>query len=101
MPTITDLLHRYEARLAKFRRSLPRDYRLAFDDLFVAAYKYRLPESLASFLQPFEGFLLSGWLEDHIELMKLRNMNHDIARLRAEVQNLRRRLEDGETPKIG
>ena len=96
MPTTTDLIHRYESRLARFRRGLPREYKLAFDDLFVAAYKYRMQESLAGFLQPFEGFLLSGWLEDHRELMKMRAMSHDVMRLRAEVENLRRRLQSGE-----
>jgi len=94
MPTTTDLIHRYEGRLAKFRRGLPPEYKLAFDDLFIAAYKYRMQESLASFLQPFEGFLLSGWLEDHRELMKMRAMSHDVGRLRAEVENLRRKLRN-------
>ena len=93
MPTITDIIHRYESRIARFRRGLPtQEYRLALDDLFVCAYKYRMAESLASFLQPFEGFLLSGWLQDHLELMKLRTMSHDVARLRAEVENLKRQL---------
>lgn len=93
-PTITDLIHRYEARLAKYRRGLLREDREAFDDLFIAAYKHRTPESLASLLQPFEGFLLSGWLEDHKELMKLRDMRREVTRTRAEIENLLRKLKD-------
>jgi hypothetical protein len=92
-PTITDLVHRYESKLAMYRRGLLREDRLAFDDLFIAAYKHRVSESLSSHLLPFETFLLSGWLEDHKALMKLRGVSHDVARLRGEVESLRRKLE--------
>jgi hypothetical protein len=98
-PTITDLIHRYEAKLAMYRRGLLREDRQAFDDLFVAAYKHRVSESLSSHLLPFEVFLLSGWLEDHKALMKLRDMSHDVRRLRAEVENLRREQKKRDSAK--
>jgi hypothetical protein len=97
--TITDQIHRYEAKLAAYRRGLLRQDKEAFDDLFVAAYKHRVSESLSSHLLPFETFLLSGWLEDHKELMRLREMSHDVTRLRGEVERLRRELKKGKSEK--
>ena len=71
-PTITDILHKEEANLAKFRRALRREDQVVFDDLFVAAYKHRAAASYAGHLLPFETFLLSMQIEDHKEMMVLR-----------------------------
>jgi hypothetical protein len=71
-PTITDILHKEEANLAKFRRALRREDQVVFDDLFVAAYKHRAAASYAGHLLPFETFLLSMQIEDHKEVMVLR-----------------------------
>lgn len=71
-PTITDILHREEASLAKFRRALRREDQVVFDDLFVAAYKHRAAASYAGHLLPFETFLLAMQIEDHKEVMYLR-----------------------------
>jgi hypothetical protein len=92
-PTITDLLHREQANLANYRRALRLEDKFAFDDLFVSALKHRAEASLAGHLLPFETFLLSGWLEDHKEVMQLRDMRHDVMRLRGEVALLRQKLE--------
>ena len=81
-PTITDILHREEANLAKFRRALRREDQVVFDDLFVAAYKHRAAASYAGHLLPFETFLLSMQIEDHKEVMYLRR----------EVENLRKQM---------
>ena len=35
--TITDILHREEANLTKYRRALRREDQIIFDDLFTAA----------------------------------------------------------------
>lgn len=82
-PTITDLLHTEEANLAKFRRALRREDQLVFDDLFAAAYKHRAAAAYAGHLLPFETFLLAMQIEDHKEVMHLRE----------EIRNLRRLLE--------
>ncbi|GJQ35954.1 MAG: hypothetical protein HS100_05565 [Anaerolineales bacterium] len=82
-PTITDLLHAEEANLAKFRRALRREDQLVFDDLFAAAYKHRAAAAYAGHLLPFETFLLAMQIEDHKEVMHLRE----------EIRNLRRLLE--------
>jgi hypothetical protein len=85
-PTITDILHREEANLAKFRRALRREDQVVFDDLFVAAYKHRAAASFAGHLLPFETFLLSMQIEDHKEVMHLRR---EIESLRKQMKNLR------------
>lgn len=82
-PTITDILHKEEANLAKFRRALRREDQVVFDDLFVAAYKHRAAASYAGHLLPFETFLLSMQIEDHKEVMVLRR----------ELENLCNRMD--------
>jgi len=71
-PTMTDILHKEEANLEKFRRALRREDQVVLDDLFVAAYKHRAAASYAGHLLPFETFLLSMQIEDHKEMMVLR-----------------------------
>jgi hypothetical protein len=93
-PTITDLLHREQENLAKFRRALRRADQLVLDDLIVAASRHRAAAAYAGHLLPFETFLLSAWLEDHKEVMCQRDLGHEVTRLRAEVEFLRRKLEE-------
>jgi hypothetical protein len=81
-PTITDILHREEANLAKFRRALRREDQVVFDDLFVAAYKHRAAANYAGHLLPFETFLLAMQIEDNKEVMYLRR----------EIENLRSQI---------
>jgi len=84
-PTITDILHREEANLAKYRRALRREDQIVFDDLFVAAYKHRAAASYAGHLLPFETFLLSMQIEDHKEVLSLRR---EVETLRKQIQRL-------------
>ena len=84
-PTITDVLHREEANLAKFRRALRREDQLVFDDLFVAAYKHRAAASYAGHLLPFETFLLAMQIEDHKEVMHLRG---ELESLREKIKKM-------------
>lgn len=71
-PTIADILHAEEANLARFRRALRREDQIVFDDLFTAAYKHRAAAAYAGHLLPFETFLLAMQIEDHKEVMQLR-----------------------------
>jgi hypothetical protein len=96
--TITEILHREEANLAKYRRALRREDQIVLDDLLAAAHKHRAASSLSGHLLPFETFLLSMLIEEHKEVMQLRSQPHDVNRLRAEVENLRRKLNALETP---
>jgi len=84
-PTITDILHREEANLARFRRALRREDQLIFDDLFVAAYKHRAAASYAGHLLPFETFLLAMQIEDHKEVTHLRR---ELESLREQIKKL-------------
>jgi hypothetical protein len=84
-PTITDILHREEANLSKFRRALRREDQLVFDDLFVAAYKHRAAASYAGHLLPFETFLLAMQIEDHKEVMYLRR---ELESLREQIKRM-------------
>jgi len=71
-PTITDILHAEEANLARFRRALRREDQVVLDDLFTAAYRHRAAAAYAGHLLPFETFLLAMQIEDHREVMHLR-----------------------------
>jgi hypothetical protein len=82
-PTITDILHREEVNLARFRRALRREDQVVFDDLFVAAYKHRAAANYAGHLLPFETFLLSMQIEEHKEVLYLRR----------ELESLRERIK--------
>ena len=84
-PTITDILHREEANLAKYRRALRREDQLVFDDLFTAAYKHRAAASYAGHLLPFETFLLSMQIENHKEVIHLRR---EVEVLQRQIQEL-------------
>jgi hypothetical protein len=61
-----------EAAFARFRRVLRRADQLALDDLFVSARQHIAAAQYASHALPFEVFLLSMLLEEHKEVMRLR-----------------------------
>lgn len=90
-PTITDILHAEEANLARFRRALRREDQLVLDDLFTAAYKHRAAAAYAGHLLPFETFLLAMQIEDHREVMRLRE---EIKVLHGQIKQLRQRLHE-------
>ncbi len=69
---ITQQLIDEEAAFAKFRRALRRQDQLALDDLFAAARKHTAAAAYASHALPLEIFLLSMLLEEHKEVMLLR-----------------------------
>jgi hypothetical protein len=71
-PTITDILHTEQENLSRFRRALRREDQLVFDSMFTAAYKHRAAAGHAGHLLPFETFLLSMQLENHKEILRLR-----------------------------
>jgi hypothetical protein len=90
--TITDILHRFETSVGKYRRALRREDQLVIDDLIASAYKHRAASSYSGHLVPFQTFLLSMLIEEHKEVMLLREAFHDMPRLRGEVAYLRRKV---------
>ena len=74
LPSATQLMHQEEAALARFRRALRRGDQLVFDDLFSAAQKHISAAAYAAHALPFETFLMSMLLEEHKEIMHLREI---------------------------
>ena len=72
LPSATIVFMQEEAAFARFRRALRRTDQLALDDLFVSARQHLAAAQYASHALPFEVFLLSMLLEEHKEVMKLR-----------------------------
>lgn len=74
LPSATQLMLQEEAALARFRRALRRSDQLAFDDLFTAAQKHVSAAAYAAHALPFETFLMAMLLEEHKEVVRLRNI---------------------------
>jgi len=72
LPTATIILQQEEASFARFRRALRRSDQLALDDLFTSARQHLAAAQYASHALPFEVFLLSMLLEEHKQVMRLR-----------------------------
>lgn len=85
LPSITQSLSEEQAAYNRFRRALRRSDQLALDELFVAARQHLAAAAYSANLLPMETFLLAMLLEEHKET----------ARLRAAVERLQSRVEDG------
>ena len=72
LPSITHAFLQEETSFSKFRRALRRSDQLALDDLFASARQHLAAAAYASHALPFETFLLCMLLEEHKEVMKLR-----------------------------
>lgn len=72
LPSITQAFLQEEQSFARFRRALRRSDQIALDDLFASAQKHLAAAAYASNALPFETFLLAMLLEEHKEVMRLR-----------------------------
>jgi len=79
LPSVTQFFQQEEAAFSRFRRALRRSDQLALDDLFTAARQHLAAAQYASHALPFEVFLLSMLLEEHKEVMKLREQVEALA----------------------
>jgi uncharacterized protein YydD (DUF2326 family) len=70
--SITQTFLEEKAAFARFRRALRRRDQQALDDLFTSARKHLSAASYASHALPFETFLLAMLLEEHKEVIRLR-----------------------------
>jgi hypothetical protein len=77
--SITQTFLRERAAFARFRRALRASDQQVLDDLFASAQKHLAAASYASHALPFETFLLSMLLEEHKEIIRLRQ---EVAELR-------------------
>lgn len=85
LPSITQSLSEEQAAYNRFRRALRRSDQLALDELFVAARQHLAAAAYSANLLPMETFLLAMLLEEHKEVIRLRN----------QVERLQGRVEDG------
>jgi hypothetical protein len=74
LPAITQLFLHEQESFTRFRRALRRADQEAFDDLFAAARQHLAAAAYASHALPFEVFLLAMLLEEHKEVMRLREI---------------------------
>jgi hypothetical protein len=74
LPSATQVFLQEEAAFARFRRALRRSDQISLDDLFSNARQHLAAAQYASHALPFEVFLLSMLLEEHKEVVRLRQL---------------------------
>ena len=74
LKSITQVFLEEEQSFARFRRALRRSDQLVLDDLFASARQHIAAAAYASHALPFEVFLLSMLLEEHKEVVRLRQI---------------------------
>ena len=74
LPSITQAFLQEQESFARFRRALRRSDQLALDELFAAAHKHLAAAAYAAHALPFETFLLAMLLEEHKEVLRLRQV---------------------------
>lgn len=84
VPTITQTFLQEQETFTRFRRALRRSDQRALDDLFVAAHQHLAAAAYAAHALPFETLLLAMLLEEHKEVMRLRNALQEMGALPLE-----------------
>jgi hypothetical protein len=74
LPSITQVFLQEQGSFTRFRRALRRSDQLVLDDLFAAAHQHLSAAAYASHALPFEVFLLAMLLEEHKEVIRLRQL---------------------------
>jgi hypothetical protein len=72
LPSITQAFMQEQESFNRFRRALRRSDQIALDDLFASARNHLAAAAYASHALPFEVLLLAMLLEEHKEVMRLR-----------------------------
>lgn len=72
LPSATQNFIQEEQAFSRFRRALRRADQLALDDLFMSARQHIAAAQYAAHALPFEVFMLSMLLEEHKEVIRLR-----------------------------
>jgi hypothetical protein len=73
-PSVNIVLMQEEAAFGRFKRALRRSDQVALDDLFNAAKLHTAAAQYASHALPFEVLMLAMLLEEHKEVMRLRDL---------------------------
>ena len=72
LPSATQVFLEEEAAFGRFRRALRRSDQLTLDDLFTSARRHLAAAQYASHALPLDVFQLAMLLEEHKEVMVLR-----------------------------
>jgi hypothetical protein len=78
LASITQAFLDEESSFAKFRRALRRSDPLVLDDLFASARQHLAAAAYASHALPFETILLCMLLEEHKEVIRLRQFMEEL-----------------------
>ena len=78
LASITQAFLDEETAFAKFRRALRRSDQLVLDDLFASAHQHLAAAAYASHALPFETILLCMLLEEHKEVIRLRQYMEEL-----------------------
>lgn len=74
LPSITQAFLQEQEAFRRFRRALRRSDQLILDDLFAATQQHLAAAAYASHALPFEIFLLAMLLEEHKQIIRLRQI---------------------------
>jgi hypothetical protein len=85
LPSITQAFLHEQQSLARFRRALRREDQRALDDLLASSKQHLAAAAYASHLLPFEVMLLAMLVEEHKQVIGLRQQ---IDQLRAALEEL-------------
>jgi hypothetical protein len=78
LASITQAFLDEESSFARFRRALRRSDQLVLDDLFASARQHLAAAAYASHALPFETILLCMLLEEHKEVIRLRQFMEEL-----------------------
>ena len=78
LPSATQVFLQEEAAFSRFRRALRRSDQLALDDLFTSARQHLAAAQYAAHALLFEVFLLAMLLEEHKEVLHMRQQLEDL-----------------------
>ena len=80
LPSITQAFIQEQKAFSRFRRALRRGDQLALDDLFTSARQHLSAAAYAAHALPMETFLLSMLLEQHKDILRLRQQVAELTR---------------------
>ncbi len=78
LPSVTNLFQNEQDSFSRFRRALRKSDQLVLDDLFSSARRHLAEAAYASHALPFEIFMLSMLLEQHKEVLRLRQLLEEL-----------------------
>jgi hypothetical protein len=78
LPSATQVFLQEEAAFARFRRALRHSDQLALDDLFTSARQHLAAAQYDAHALPFEVFLLAMLLEEHKEVLHMRQQIEEL-----------------------